>query len=161
MCFIGIKYNRIRMKIIQFGFWLDYYMGAGDSQIPLKQNGLFWLRISISQCQYKRTIIYVSVSRVCSISDLCETNNIVLIHTCSGGGGNFTLSTSLTGYVGVHGVVMAMTYDGYGLFYTFTDNRLVDFIYICIFSFLETNSVQAPRVECRKQAQKAIPFSLQ
>ncbi|XP_072042029.1 peroxisomal carnitine O-octanoyltransferase-like isoform X1 [Amphiura filiformis] len=44
--------------------------------------------------------------------------------TKSGGGGNFVLSTSLTGYIGVHGMVMAMTYNGYGIFYCFADDSI-------------------------------------
>lgn len=39
----------------------------------------------------------------------------------SGGGGNFVLSTSLLGYALVCGYVVPMCRDGYGLFYSITD----------------------------------------
>ncbi|XP_071812647.1 peroxisomal carnitine O-octanoyltransferase-like isoform X3 [Apostichopus japonicus] len=38
-------------------------------------------------------------------------------YTKSGGGGNFKLSTSLVGYIPIHGAVSAMCHDGYGCFY--------------------------------------------
>ncbi|MEE6466729.1 hypothetical protein FKM82_007035 [Ascaphus truei] len=43
--------------------------------------------------------------------------------TRSGGGGNFLLSTSLIGYTNVHGGVVPMIHDGYGLFYRIRDDR--------------------------------------
>ncbi|KAM9308557.1 peroxisomal carnitine O-octanoyltransferase [Gastrophryne carolinensis] len=43
----------------------------------------------------------------------------------SGGGGNFTLSTSLVGYTNVHGAVVPMVKDGYGFFYRIRDDRFV------------------------------------
>ncbi|MEE6466731.1 hypothetical protein FKM82_007035 [Ascaphus truei] len=45
--------------------------------------------------------------------------------TRSGGGGNFLLSTSLIGYTNVHGGVVPMIHDGYGLFYRIRDDRFV------------------------------------
>ncbi|KAG9476540.1 peroxisomal carnitine O-octanoyltransferase [Eleutherodactylus coqui] len=45
--------------------------------------------------------------------------------TKSGGGGNFALSTSLTGYTSVTGAVVPMIHDGYGFFYRIRDNRIV------------------------------------
>lgn len=43
----------------------------------------------------------------------------------SGGGGNFVLSTSLVGYTTVHGAVVPMIPDGYGMFYRIRDDRFV------------------------------------
>ncbi|XP_066096540.1 peroxisomal carnitine O-octanoyltransferase [Saccopteryx bilineata] len=43
----------------------------------------------------------------------------------SGGGGNFVLSTSLIGYSRVHGVVVPMVHNGYGVFYRIRDDRFV------------------------------------
>ncbi|XP_062955916.1 peroxisomal carnitine O-octanoyltransferase isoform X2 [Cynocephalus volans] len=43
----------------------------------------------------------------------------------SGGGGNFVLSTSLIGYLRVHGVVVPMVHNGYGFFYQIRDDRFV------------------------------------
>ncbi|XP_048116561.1 peroxisomal carnitine O-octanoyltransferase [Alosa alosa] len=43
----------------------------------------------------------------------------------SGGGGNFTLSTSLVGYTTVLGAVAPMVHHGYGFFYRIRDDRLV------------------------------------
>uniref|UniRef100_A0A8C7RSC1 Peroxisomal carnitine O-octanoyltransferase n=1 Tax=Oncorhynchus mykiss TaxID=8022 RepID=A0A8C7RSC1_ONCMY len=42
----------------------------------------------------------------------------------SGGGGNFTLSTSLAGYTTVHGVGAPMVHHGYGFFYLIPSNSL-------------------------------------
>ncbi|XP_042162885.1 peroxisomal carnitine O-octanoyltransferase-like isoform X2 [Oncorhynchus tshawytscha] len=43
----------------------------------------------------------------------------------SGGGGNFTLSTSLAGYTTVHGVGAPMVQHGYGFFYRISEDRIV------------------------------------
>uniref|UniRef100_A0A8C7RW52 Carnitine O-octanoyltransferase n=1 Tax=Oncorhynchus mykiss TaxID=8022 RepID=A0A8C7RW52_ONCMY len=43
----------------------------------------------------------------------------------SGGGGNFTLSTSLVGYTTVLGAVAPMVHHGYGFFYRIGDDRIV------------------------------------
>ncbi|XP_036103334.1 peroxisomal carnitine O-octanoyltransferase [Molossus molossus] len=43
----------------------------------------------------------------------------------SGGGGNFILSTSLTGYLRVQGAVVPMVHNGYGFFYHIRNNRFV------------------------------------
>ncbi|CDQ85055.1 unnamed protein product [Oncorhynchus mykiss] len=43
----------------------------------------------------------------------------------SGGGGNFTLSTSLAGYTTVHGVGAPMVHHGYGFFYRISEDRIV------------------------------------
>nr|XP_023700311.1 peroxisomal carnitine O-octanoyltransferase [Paramormyrops kingsleyae] len=43
----------------------------------------------------------------------------------SGGGGNFTLSTSLVGYTTVIGAVAPMVHHGYGFFYRIRDDRIV------------------------------------
>lgn len=42
---------------------------------------------------------------------------------CSGGGGNFVLSTSLVGYTTVLGAVAPMVHPGYGFFYRIRDDR--------------------------------------
>lgn len=42
---------------------------------------------------------------------------------CSGGGGNFVLSSSLVGYTTVLGVVAPMVHHGYGFFYRIRDDR--------------------------------------
>ena len=41
----------------------------------------------------------------------------------SGGGGNFVLSTSTSGYSGMSGGAAAMTRDGYGAFYNFESEQ--------------------------------------
>ncbi|XP_054272282.1 peroxisomal carnitine O-octanoyltransferase-like isoform X1 [Macrosteles quadrilineatus] len=43
----------------------------------------------------------------------------------SGGGGNFTLSTSLLGYSPIGGGVAPMCFDGYGVFYSILPERLI------------------------------------
>ncbi|KAM5302946.1 peroxisomal carnitine O-octanoyltransferase isoform 1-T4 [Glossophaga mutica] len=43
----------------------------------------------------------------------------------SGGGGNFVLSTSLIGYVRIQGAMVPMVHNGYGFFYSITDDRFV------------------------------------
>lgn len=48
---------------------------------------------------------------------------IIFFSSCSGGGGNFVLSTSLVGYTNVHGAVVPMIHDGYGFFYRIRDDR--------------------------------------
>lgn len=45
--------------------------------------------------------------------------------TRSGGGGNFVLSTSLTGYTKVSGAMVPMIHHGYGFFYRIRDDRIV------------------------------------
>lgn len=45
---------------------------------------------------------------------------------CSGGGGNFVLSTSLVGYTTVLGAVAPMVHHGYGFFYRIRDDRWAD-----------------------------------
>ncbi|KAM9302990.1 peroxisomal carnitine O-octanoyltransferase isoform 2-T2 [Morus bassanus] len=45
--------------------------------------------------------------------------------TASGGGGNFVLSTSLTGYTRFGGSVLPMVPHGYGFFYSIRDDRIV------------------------------------
>lgn len=47
------------------------------------------------------------------------------LYTKSGGGGNFTLSTSTLGYTINVGFVAPMTEDGYGFFYSMTPDKLV------------------------------------
>lgn len=43
----------------------------------------------------------------------------------SGGGGNFVLSTSLIGYLRIHGLVVPMVHNGWGFFYNIRDDRFV------------------------------------
>ena len=50
--------------------------------------------------------------------------NFILIYF-SGGGGNFSLSTSFVGYSTVYGGVVPMTPDGYGCFYHMPNNKYV------------------------------------
>ncbi|NXO64106.1 OCTC octanoyltransferase, partial [Phainopepla nitens] len=45
--------------------------------------------------------------------------------TASGGGGNFVLSTSLTGYTRFSGCAAPMVQHGYGFFYSIRDDRIV------------------------------------
>ncbi|NXF36835.1 OCTC octanoyltransferase, partial [Nyctibius bracteatus] len=45
--------------------------------------------------------------------------------TASGGGGNFILSTSLTGYTRFSGSALPMVHHGYGFFYSIRDDRIV------------------------------------
>ncbi|NWS29424.1 OCTC octanoyltransferase, partial [Polioptila caerulea] len=45
--------------------------------------------------------------------------------TASGGGGNFVLSTSLTGYTRFSGSALPMVQHGYGFFYAIRDDRIV------------------------------------
>ncbi|NWH71350.1 OCTC octanoyltransferase, partial [Piaya cayana] len=45
--------------------------------------------------------------------------------TASGGGGNFVLSTSLTGYYRFNGCALPMVHHGYGFFYNIRDNRIL------------------------------------
>ncbi|NXM37412.1 OCTC octanoyltransferase, partial [Oxyruncus cristatus] len=45
--------------------------------------------------------------------------------TVSGGGGNFVLSTSLTGYTRFSGSAVPMVQHGYGFFYSIRDDRIV------------------------------------
>ncbi|NWR53327.1 OCTC octanoyltransferase, partial [Regulus satrapa] len=45
--------------------------------------------------------------------------------TASGGGGNFILSTSLTGYTRFSGSAVPMVQHGYGFFYSIRDDRIV------------------------------------
>ncbi|XP_035174821.1 peroxisomal carnitine O-octanoyltransferase [Oxyura jamaicensis] len=45
--------------------------------------------------------------------------------TASGGGGNFILSTSLTGYTRFSGCALPMVEHGYGFFYAIRDDRIV------------------------------------
>ncbi|NXI44822.1 OCTC octanoyltransferase, partial [Galbula dea] len=45
--------------------------------------------------------------------------------TASGGGGNFVLSTSLTGYTRFNGAALPMVQHGYGFFYSIRDDRVV------------------------------------
>uniref|UniRef100_A0AAQ5XAQ1 Peroxisomal carnitine O-octanoyltransferase n=1 Tax=Amphiprion ocellaris TaxID=80972 RepID=A0AAQ5XAQ1_AMPOC len=47
------------------------------------------------------------------------------IYSRSGGGGNFTLSSSLVGYTTVLGAVAPMVHHGYGFFYRIRDDRIV------------------------------------
>ncbi|XP_031692696.1 peroxisomal carnitine O-octanoyltransferase-like isoform X3 [Oncorhynchus kisutch] len=47
------------------------------------------------------------------------------LYSKSGGGGNFTLSTSLAGYTTVHGVGAPMVQHGYGFFYRISEDRIV------------------------------------
>ncbi|KAJ7408277.1 hypothetical protein BTVI_59876 [Pitangus sulphuratus] len=45
--------------------------------------------------------------------------------TASGGGGNFVLSTSLTGYTRFSGCALPMVQHGYGFFYSIRDDRII------------------------------------
>ncbi|NXM54043.1 OCTC octanoyltransferase, partial [Illadopsis cleaveri] len=45
--------------------------------------------------------------------------------TASGGGGNFVLSTSLTGYTRFSGAALPMVQHGYGFFYSIRDDRII------------------------------------
>ncbi|XP_039913931.1 peroxisomal carnitine O-octanoyltransferase [Hirundo rustica] len=45
--------------------------------------------------------------------------------TASGGGGNFVLSTSLTGYTRFSGSALPMVQHGYGFFYSIRDDRII------------------------------------
>ena len=56
----------------------------------------------------------------------------------SGGGGNYVLSTSITGYWGVAGGVPPMVENGYGCFYGIEDNRMT-FTITCFKKSPETN----------------------
>ncbi|NXI63064.1 OCTC octanoyltransferase, partial [Anseranas semipalmata] len=47
--------------------------------------------------------------------------------TASGGGGNFVLSTSLTGYTRFSGCALPMVRHGYGFFYAIRDDRIITF----------------------------------
>ncbi|XP_029306512.1 peroxisomal carnitine O-octanoyltransferase isoform X1 [Cottoperca gobio] len=47
------------------------------------------------------------------------------LYAKSGGGGNFTLSSSLVGYTTVLGAVAPMVHHGYGFFYRIRDDRIV------------------------------------
>lgn len=42
---------------------------------------------------------------------------------CSGGGGNFVLSTSLVGYTRIAGAIVPMVKHGYGIVYRIRDDR--------------------------------------
>ncbi|NWU90317.1 OCTC octanoyltransferase, partial [Upupa epops] len=46
-------------------------------------------------------------------------------YTASGGGGNFVLSTSLTGYTRFTGFTVPMVDHGYGFFYSIRDDRII------------------------------------
>lgn len=50
-------------------------------------------------------------------------SNCGFLRVCSGGGGNFVLSSSLVGYTTVLGAVAPMVHHGYGFFYRIRDDR--------------------------------------
>lgn len=50
-------------------------------------------------------------------------NKSFVVCPCSGGGGNFVLSSSLVGYTSVLGVVAPMVHHGYGFFYRINNER--------------------------------------
>lgn len=49
--------------------------------------------------------------------------SVTVVCVCSGGGGNFVLSSSLVGYTTVLGAVAPMVHHGYGFFYRIRDDR--------------------------------------
>ncbi|OXB84701.1 UNVERIFIED_CONTAM: hypothetical protein H355_001178, partial [Colinus virginianus] len=51
------------------------------------------------------------------------TIRFTFVMFCSGGGGNFVLSTSLTGYTRFSGCALPMVHHGYGFFYAIRDDR--------------------------------------
>lgn len=55
-----------------------------------------------------------------------DTLELFAVCVCSGGGGNFVLSTSLVGYTTVLGAVAPMVHHGYGFFYRIRDDRWAD-----------------------------------
>lgn len=55
-----------------------------------------------------------------------DTLELSAVCVCSGGGGNFVLSTSLVGYTTVLGAVAPMVHHGYGFFYRIRDDRWAD-----------------------------------
>lgn len=58
---------------------------------------------------------------------MCDTLlELFAVCVCSGGGGNFVLSTSLVGYTTVLGAVAPMVHHGYGFFYRIRDDRWAD-----------------------------------
>jgi len=61
---------------------------------------------------------------------------------CSGGSGNFVLSTSLLGYTANGGCVAPMCFDGYGCFY----NILNDHIFVAISSWKRSTQTSADKL---------------
>ncbi|XP_068611832.1 peroxisomal carnitine O-octanoyltransferase [Brachionichthys hirsutus] len=57
----------------------------------------------------------------------CPTPELFLdpLYANSGGGGNFTLSSSLVGYTTILGAAVPMVHHGYGFFYRIRDDRIV------------------------------------
>lgn len=53
----------------------------------------------------------------------CKNVLVFFVSLCSGGGGNFVLSSSLTGYTRMIGVTVPMVHHGYGFFYSIRDDR--------------------------------------
>lgn len=51
------------------------------------------------------------------------SKNAAFVLFYSGGGGNFVLSTSLTGYTRFSGSALPMVEHGYGFFYAIRDDR--------------------------------------
>lgn len=54
------------------------------------------------------------------------------LYTKSGGGGNYVLSTSTLGFTINNGFVGPMVMDGYGVFYTITNDRWVGLVAPCL-----------------------------
>ncbi|XP_048580177.1 peroxisomal carnitine O-octanoyltransferase isoform X2 [Nematostella vectensis] len=61
----------------------------------------------------------------------------------SGGGANFKLSTSCTGFWSTHGGCAPMVHDGYGFFYSIEEEE----IYIILSAFKDSTVTDAPRFE--------------
>lgn len=58
--------------------------------------------------------------------DRWRSGLVCCLCVCSGGGGNFVLSSSLVGYTTVLGAVAPMVHHGYGFFYRIRDDRWAD-----------------------------------
>ena len=92
--------------------WPHLFGGGACQGIVVSCHGLAGM--------YRQTIDHLFLRR---IPDVVFLYSIFMIF--SGGDGNFTLSTSLLGYVRAYGSTVPMVEDGYGSFYSIDDKRLV------------------------------------
>lgn len=114
------------MYLIQNAFYLGRHVGVCYWLVGffltvdyfIKITNFFFRKKSVSLkagvYPYKKKLIAV------------QTNSGPLSFQCSGGGGNFVLSSSLVGYTTVLGVVAPMVHHGYGFFYRIRDDRWAD-----------------------------------
>ncbi|XP_062395055.1 peroxisomal carnitine O-octanoyltransferase [Sardina pilchardus] len=152
---LQLAYYRLHHKIgccYETATTRRFYHGRTETMRPCTTEAESWCRImldSTASAETKRTALQKAVNKHNKLMAEAQNGKGIdrhLLGLCliakeeglpvpelftdpvfakSGGGGNFTLSTSLVGYTTVLGAVAPMVHHGYGFFYRIRDDKLV------------------------------------